>query len=112
MEGRCLDDFLERLQRHNPAGLKATLPTFVEVARSLGLCLDLDDCAHLREELLSLQRLLESTQLDCHLALANRSLTDHEQALVLQQLTVMQKDFATLRLKYFWLYLNFPIAFF
>ena len=48
--------------------------------------------------LLSNQRLLESTQVDCHFALANRSLTDQEQTLVLQQLTLFQKDFATLRL--------------
>ena len=42
--------------------------------------------------------------------LANQALADHEQALVLQQLTVLQKDFATLRPQCFWLYLNFPVA--
>ena len=110
MQGRRLDDFLEALQRHNPARLNATLPTFFEVARTLGLYLDLDSWAQLREGLLLNKRLLESAREDCHFALANQAWTDHEQALVLQQLTVLQKDFATLRLQCFWLYLNFPVA--
>ena len=33
MEGRRLDDFLEGLQRHDPAGLNAVVPTFFQVAR-------------------------------------------------------------------------------
>ena len=112
MEGRRLDDFLEALQRYNPAGLNATLPTFSEVARTLGLCLDLDSWAQLREDLRLHKQLLESARKDCHLALANQTLADQEQALVLQQLTILQTDFATLRLQCFWLYINFPIAFF
>ena len=52
MEGRRLNDFVEALQRHNPAGFNATLPTFFEVARTVGLCLDLDSWAQLREDLL------------------------------------------------------------
>ena len=110
MEGRRLDDFLEALQRYNPAGLNVTLPTFFEVARTLGFCLDLDSWAQLREGLLLNKKLLESAREDCHFALANQALTDHEQALVLQQLTILQKDFATLRLQCLWLYLNFPVA--
>ena len=112
MEGRRLDDFLEALQRYNPADLNATLPTFFEVARTLGLCLDLDSWAQLRKGLLLNKQLLAPARKDCHFALANQALTNHVQALVLQQLTVLQKGFATLRLKYSWLYLNFPLAFF
>ena len=100
MEGRRLDDFLEALQRRHTAGFDAPVTTFGQVARTLGLCLDLDSWAQLREDLLF------------HLALANQTLTDQEQALVLQELTILQADFATLRLQYFWLYINFPIAFF
>ena len=59
MQGRRLDDFLEALQRHSPAGLNATLPTFFEVARTLGLYLDLDSWAQLREDLLLNKQLLE-----------------------------------------------------
>ena len=91
MEGRRLDDFLEALQRYSPAGLNATLPTFFEVARTLGLCPDLDSWAQLREGLLLNKQLLESACEDCHFALANRALTDHEQALVSQQLTSCRK---------------------
>ena len=89
MQGRRLDDFLEALQRHNPAGLNATLHTFFEVARTLGLCLNLDSWAQLREDLHLNKQLLASAREDCHLALANQALTDHKQALVLQQLTVV-----------------------
>ena len=96
MEGRRLDDFLEALQRRHTAGL----------------CLDLDSWAQLCEDLLLNKQLLESARKDCHLALANQTLTDQEQALVLQELTTLQADFATLRLQYFWLCINFPIAFF
>ena len=42
MEGRRLDDFLEALQRHHTAGFDAPVTTFGQVARTLGLCLDLD----------------------------------------------------------------------
>ena len=52
MQGRRLDDFLEALQSYSPAGLNATFPTFFEVARTWGLCLDLDSWAQLREGLL------------------------------------------------------------
>ena len=112
MEGRRLDDFLEALQRRHTAGFDAPVTTFGQVARTLGLCLDLDSWAQLREDLLLNKQLFESAREDCHLTLANQTLTDQEQAFVLQELTSLQADFATLRLQYFWLCINFPIAFF
>ena len=58
MEGRRLDDFLEALQRRHTAGFDAPVTTFGQVARTLGLCLDLDSWAQLREELLLNKELL------------------------------------------------------
>ena len=101
MEGRRLDDFLETLQRRHAAGFYAPVTTFGQVGRTLGLCLGLASWAQLCEDLLLNKQLLESAREDCQFALASQTLTDQEQALVLQELTILQKDFATLSLQYF-----------
>ena len=72
-------------------GLVAGVPTFVQVGRSSGFFLDLGDWVQRKDKLLRLQRLLESTAEDCHFVLAKRSLTSHEQTLLLQQLTHFDK---------------------